>query len=112
MNSEADKKKQQPKQSVLNHSSLRVCSSQKAAAITERIANFVALDLRPLRVVEGTGFKQLMNYIEPAYVVPSHTHITSIICKKYHTIKEELLSSLVSTLSVSLTTDIWTSRAV
>ena len=112
MNSEADKKKQQPKQSVLNHSSLRVCSSQKAAAITERIANFVALDLRPLRVVEGTGFKQLMNYIEPAYVVPSHTHITSIICKKYHTIKEELLSSLESTLSVSLTTDIWTSRTV
>ena len=63
-------------------------------------------------MVEGTGFKQLMNYIEPAYVVPSRTHITSIICKKYHTIKEEMLSSVESILSVSLTTDIWTSRAV
>ena len=85
---------------------------QRAAAITERVAAFVALDLRPLRVVEGTGFKQLMNYIEPAYVVPSRTHITSICSKKYHTIKEEVLSCLESTPSVALTTDIWTSRTV
>ena len=70
------------------------------------------LDLRPLRVVECAEFKQLMNYIEPVYVVPSHTHITSIFCKMFHAIKEELSSSLESTPSVTLTTDIWTSRTV
>ena len=70
------------------------------------------LDLRPLRVVEGAGFKQLMNYIEPVYVVPSRTHVTSICHKKFHAIKEELSSDLESTPSVTLTTDIWTSRTV
>ena len=112
VNSEADKKKQKPQQSVLSHGTLRVCGSQRAAAITDRVAAFVALDLRPLRVVEGTGFKQLMNYIEPAYVVPSRTHITSICRKKYHAIKQEVSNSLESTTSVALTTDIWTSRTV
>ena len=112
MNSEGDKKKQQPKQSVLDHGTLRICSMQWAAAITERVATFVVLDLWPLRVVEGAEFKQLMNYIEPVYVVPSHTHITSICCKMFHAIKEELSSSLESTPSVTLITDIWTSRTV
>ena len=57
MNSEGDKKKQQPRQSVLDHGTLRVCSTQLAAAITERVATFVVLDLRPLRGVEGAEFK-------------------------------------------------------
>ena len=74
-----------------------MCSTQRAAAITERVATFFVLDLRPLRVVEGAEFKQLMNYIEPVYVVPSRTHITSIFCKMFHAIKEELSSSLEST---------------
>ena len=104
--------KNKEKQTVLNHGILRVCSSQRAAAITERVAAFVALDLRPLRVVEGVGFKQLMNYIEPGYVVPSRIHVTTICRKKYTTIKEELLSSLQNIPSVALTTDIWTSRTV
>ena len=96
MNSEADKTKQKPWQSVLSHGKLRVCGSQRAAAITERVAAFVALDLHPLRVVEGTGFKQLMNYIEPVYVVPSRTHITLVCHKKYHVIKQEVYNSLES----------------
>ena len=87
VNSEADKKKQKPQQSVLSHGTLRVCGAQRVASITDRLAAFVALDLRPLRVVEGAGFKQQMNYIEPVYVVPSRTHITSVCRKKYHAIK-------------------------
>ena len=109
-NSESARAKE--KQIVLNHSILRVCNSQRAAAITERVATFVALDLRPMRVVEGMGFKQLMNYIEPGYVVPSRTHVASICRKKYSAIKEQLLSSLQKIRSVALTSDIRTSRAV
>lgn len=59
---------------------LRVCNSHRAAAITEQVAAFIALDLQPLQVVKGTGFKQLMNYIEPRYIVPFCTHIASICC--------------------------------
>ena len=80
-NSESARTKK--KQIALNHSILRVCNPLRAAAITERFATFVALDLQQLRVVKGIRFKQLMNYIEPGYVVPSHTHVASICRKKY-----------------------------
>ena len=90
---------------------LRKCSAQHASAITDLIAEFVAQDLRPLRVVEGEGFKRLMGYIEPDYKVPSRIHVTSICHKKYDKIKEELFASLSMVPNVALTSDIWTSRA-
>ena len=63
---------------------LRKCSAQRASTITDLIAEFVARHLRPLSVVDGDGFKQLMGYIEPGYKVPSRTHVTSICRKKYN----------------------------
>jgi len=50
--------------------------------------------------------------IEPAYVVPSHTHISSICRKQYHAVKEQVSVSLESTSSVALTTEVYTSRIV
>ena len=39
------------------------CSDERASEITKHICEFVARDLRPLRVVEGTGFKKLINIL-------------------------------------------------
>ena len=89
----------------------RKCSTQHESAITDLIVEFVARDLHPLSLVEGDGFKQLMVYVEPGYKVLSRTHITKICRKKYDAIKEKLLASLRMASSVTLTTDIWTSRA-
>ena len=50
---------------------------QRTAAIMDRIAEFVARDLCPLSIVEGDGFKQLSNYHEPGYKVPSCSHATT-----------------------------------
>lgn len=62
------------------------CTAQHAAAITDKIADFVAMNLHPLGVVDGQGFTQLLNFIEPDYTVPSHTHITNVCKRKYSTI--------------------------
>ena len=35
-------------------------------------------EIWPIRVVEGNGFRQLLNYIKRGYCVPSHTHIAPI----------------------------------
>ena len=43
----------------------RRCSPAHATRITELIAEMVARDLHPLNVVEGDGFRQLLNYIKP-----------------------------------------------
>ena len=47
----------------------RKCSTQRAAAIMHKIAEFVDRNLRALSVIDGDGFKQLMNYLEPGYKV-------------------------------------------
>ena len=89
----------------------RKYSPQHTAAITNRIAEFMARDLRPLSVVDGDGFKQLVNYLEPGYKVPSRTHVTNTCHKKLDSIKEKLLATLATGQYIAVTTDIWTSRA-
>ena len=85
------------------------CSDKQASEITKHICEFVARDLRPLRVVEGTGFKKLINFLKPRYTIPSRTHITSMCNKKYDTLKQELKQDLEKQSQVAWTTDIWTS---
>ncbi|KAF3848769.1 hypothetical protein F7725_015266 [Dissostichus mawsoni] len=45
-------------------------SDKRKRDITDKIADFVALDMRPVNIVEGEGFKQMMKFIEPGYTVP------------------------------------------
>ena len=72
----------------------RKCSTERAATITKLIAEFVARDLRPLSVVAGDGFRQLLNGLEPGYQVPSHSHITTICRQLFQSKKEELRTML------------------
>ena len=59
------------------------CSDGCAKKITEHITDMVVRDLRPAAIVEGTGFKALINYIEPGYCVPSSTHIAEVARRKF-----------------------------
>ena len=47
-----------------------VCSEGHAKKITNLMVEMVTLDLRPAAMVEGIGFKRLINYLEPNYRVP------------------------------------------
>ena len=72
----------------------------------------IAIDQRPIRMVEGEGFLNLMNYLEPGYKVPCRKSITSIIHQKYEIAKHKLKDKLEREAnSIALTTDIWTSSA-
>ena len=51
----------------------------------------IALDLRPAAMVEGTGFRHLINYLEPSYRVPSALHITACLQEKYLQTKTVLI---------------------
>ena len=88
------------------------CTEARASAITKRIATMIAIDLRPIRVVEGEGFQNLVNYLEPGYEVPCRKSITSIIHRKHEIAKHKLKDKLEREAnSIALTTDIWTSSA-
>ena len=87
------------------------CLTIRAREITCHIVDFVVCDLRPAAVVEGEGFKNLMKCVEPGYKVPSSTHVSELVKKKYAAAKERLKDRLKQVGSLSITTDIWTSNA-
>ena len=64
--SETRKKKLSPFQA-------KKCSPDHANMITKMIAEFVK------RLVDGKGFQQLLNYLEPGYKVPSRPHVTTTL---------------------------------
>ncbi|KAK0137429.1 Zinc finger BED domain-containing protein 1 [Merluccius polli] len=86
----------------------RSCDSQRADKITKGICKFIQTDMLPISVVEGKGFGNLMNIMEPAYNIPSRRTVTRLIETQYGERKEELFKKLATAESVALTTDCWT----
>ena len=71
----------------------------------------VVIDYIPLSIVEGEGFRNLMEIVAPDYTVPCRNTIRSRNVKRYDNEKIYLTTELVSADSVSLATDMWTSNA-
>jgi len=81
-------------------------------AITERVINMVAIDLKPITMVEGEGFVDLLHNLEPGYKLPSRKHVTKMIQKKHESVIEKPQTKInKEAKSISLTTDIWSSIA-
>ncbi|KAK3108156.1 hypothetical protein FSP39_002157 [Pinctada imbricata] len=89
----------------------RHLSGTKTEEITRAIVNMVAQDYMPLRIVEGSGFKNLMSLIAPEYSVPSRNTIKARIDKVYDEEKSKFLVELRDVETVALTTDTWTSNS-
>jgi len=54
-------------------------NSDRAKKLTTAVAKFIARDLRPISVVDGTGFLNLIQIAEPWYVVLCCATITARI---------------------------------
>ena len=74
------------------------------------MALMCALDLRPMSLVEGLGFKNLMYSLNPGYVVPTRNTTAKVLHKIYDDAKEKVISEMKGQ-PVSLTSDLWTSVA-
>ncbi|KAL3971429.1 mitogen-activated protein kinase binding protein 1 [Sarotherodon galilaeus] len=72
------------------------CTPQEVAVLTESVLSMILKDMRPLAVVEGEGFKEMLTTFQPGYTLPSRL--------------EKLRNELKKVTSkISLTTDAWTS---
>ena len=86
--------------------------SARSNAITRSVAAYIVGDLRPLSVVEGQGFKAMVETLEPRYHLPGRTHFSNtVIPQLYDESVLKVKASLSSATVVALTTDGWTSRA-
>jgi len=66
-----------------------------AVELTNTVVEFVARDLRPVSVVDGCGFLNLMNVAEPCFVVMCRQTVTNLIDRKYCELKCSIRGSLV-----------------
>ena len=90
----------------------RSCSPQRAAVISDLIAQVIVKDLRPINMVNGEGFQRLIAYLEPGYHLPSDTHFTHLIERQYSAMKTKVCELLQHKVSyVAVTADVWTSIA-
>ena len=80
---------------------------ERASDISDMIN--IINDLRPINLVNGEGFKQILVYLETGYTIPSNTHFTHFIERKHVFVKEKVLQHKVNTLAI--TADMWTSIA-
>lgn len=86
-------------------------TTARCEKITNLIARMITQDTLPISFVEGKGFRELMAYVEPAYVVPCAKTVKKRLQCLYTAAKVKVRESLEETPSVALTTDCWTSSA-
>ena len=91
--------------------SVKKCSLARTKEINSALSDFIALDLRPIAVVDGTGFNRFLNCVEPGYVVPSRTFVMNCLKERYAAMKHKLQESFRLCDNLALTSDIWTSCA-
>ncbi|XP_065119297.1 E3 SUMO-protein ligase ZBED1-like [Paramisgurnus dabryanus] len=89
-----------------------VCTPIMAAGITDSILKMIVKDMRPLSIVEGRGFREMVSTLCPGYTLPSRPHFTTLMENKYEMTLEKVKTSLKKVKTkITLTTDAWTSIA-
>ena len=86
-------------------------NSTRAVELTDALLEFIARDLRPVSVVDGHGFLNLIEKAEPQYSVPCQRAVMNGVDRKYCELKHTVRGFLSGQRCVTLTTDMWTSRA-
>ena len=76
--------------------------------MTQPLVDMVVIDARPAAIIEGTGFKRLVKYLELGYIMPSAVYIGSSLRERCSPVKSVVLKHL---RCIALTSDIWTSLA-
>ncbi|XP_028837232.1 zinc finger BED domain-containing protein 1-like [Denticeps clupeoides] len=74
--------------------------------------HYICKGLCPYSVVENTGFRFMINTLDPRNVIPTRSYMTDkAVPRIYDKVKDNVKSALSSVPRVALTCDVWTSRA-
>ncbi|KAL2102158.1 hypothetical protein ACEWY4_001326 [Coilia grayii] len=70
----------------------------------------IVTDMRPLSIVEGKGFQNVVTVFQPGYILPKRTCFTKMMGKNALEI-QQMKDVLSCSSMICLTTDVWTSIA-
>ena len=74
-------------------------SSECYKKIVNAIGQFIARDLQPISVVDGEGFKHLMEVADPCFVIPSHTSLTNTLLPSMYAEVQQKVQQVLSAVS-------------
>jgi hypothetical protein len=84
-------------------------SHPSAIKIHEAIGKMIATDIQPIQMVENSGFRQLVQLLEPRYVIPSRKYFSDqVLPGLFNCMKEKILLHLREVPGIAFTVDIWT----
>ncbi|XP_073488938.1 E3 SUMO-protein ligase ZBED1-like [Aquarana catesbeiana] len=90
----------------------RPCTPQQSAIITDSVVKMLVTDMRPLSMVEDRGFRSMISVLNPGYTLPSRTHFTKLVERKYQEAFQNVKDAISANESrIAITADIWTSIA-
>lgn len=95
-------------QTISSFTKRTTLTDKRRQEITKLIVKFIVKDVRPLSAVRGEGFRELLNFFEPNYVIPSYRTMWNTIKCEYSSLHSDMEEEMRGK-SVSLTTDLWTS---
>src|SRR5436190_8163209 len=77
---------------------------------TQKVVEWIVLDLQPFKVVEGEAFREMVSKLDPQYQVPSRETIKKAIMKSFED-RKTVVKNFIKNIpgKVALTTDIWSS---
>ena len=110
LNLDADTDTKTSRQTNLSefHRSKKELSKEKYQSISRSLALACALDLRPVSLAMGRGFRHFCHQLNPGYQVPCRTTVTAHLQALYEGCKKDLID-LLTGCPVSMSTDLWTS---
>ena len=88
---------------------IQICSERRSKEVIQRILTFIIKDIRPIAVVEGEGFIEMVKLMKQGYI-PCRKHFVKLLQEKFLvgvTNLKKILGDDVKKFAI--TTDIWTS---
>jgi len=115
MHNSGGRKRQQP-DSAQATPSAKAPKLSRFSVVSQRkvddlILNFVVSDMQPLSVVEGGGFKCLMEYVNPRVKVMCSETLKSRLIEKFEAVFEQVKKEIADVQYVCTTADIWSQQA-
>lgn len=82
----------------------------RAKAINQKIMECIALDNQPFSIVQDAGFTKLVGFLEPRFVMPNRKYFPNVCLPElYNVVYSHVKKLIADAISISFTTDIWSS---
>lgn len=84
-------------------------NSERRKKINKKLAAFIAKDMRPISIVKGVGFRELMSEMDSKYTLPTVATLRDKLIPNLHAkTTNALKDKLESIEDIAITTDGWT----